>query len=121
MTITLKEVLESPLESGQMLVQTTHAMIDMTSRYSVFEYNHFGAKFPDIAHSIEGTYEALGYSDEFEFYFTSVAGEDFWDEIESMQRVRVAQVRLARPNYGWDDFDDHDYEEEYNDFGEFGF
>ncbi len=89
------------LSSGEVLATETHGLMDLSRREAVIEFNQRGAK----AHEIALIFEELGRRSP---TWEAVAVElnplptaEFLDEIEKFRRVRLASIRVARPNPTW--------------------
>jgi hypothetical protein len=94
------------LERAELLVTTTHAIINLRTREAIVEYNHRGAKASQLADVLEHVapmaskdYVGIHVS------LTPVVDEEFVKAISNFSRIRVASVKLAEPNQDW--YDDH--------------
>lgn len=92
------------LEAGEVVATKTHAMLDTELRLAVVEYNHRGAKAPDIASVIETSARRLSRWERLDFELNPVVDTEFVDAIDRFDRIRVATMRIARPNLDWTDF-----------------
>jgi len=95
------------LEPNDVLVQKTHVLIDTETRNVVVEFNGRGAKAHDIAELLQTIgLAAPGYRG-LELDFNPKAGEGFIREIERFSRIRIAALKLSRPNFNWTDHRNH--------------
>ena len=91
------------LRSGEIVAHKTHVLIDLSSRDAVIEYNHAGAKAGDIAWLIQEiaspnpTYSSLIVD------LNPVVDEQFLEAIDRFGRIRLASLRVSRPNIDWTD------------------
>lgn len=95
------------LEEGELVVERSYGILDPLSRKVVIMYNHYGAKAKDIAvllQTFARRRDEWGFLD---LEFAPIIGEDFIDEIDRFERVRVSSARFVRPNQDWTDFEDH--------------
>jgi hypothetical protein len=101
-TQSARERIES-LASGEIVATRTHAIINWNTREAIIEYNQRGAKASDLAHALEvvGT-KYTDYPD-ISVELNPIAGKDFFEEIDRFQRIRVASVKVVRPNVDWSD------------------
>jgi hypothetical protein len=95
------------LEPNDVLVQKTHVVIDMGSRNIIVEFNGRGAKAHDIAELLQTIGLAAPEYQGLEVDFNPKAGEDFIREIERFGRIRIAALKLSRPNFNWTDHRSH--------------
>jgi len=94
-------------QPGDVLVQKTHAMIGVNTRTAVIELNGRGAKAADIAELLQQVGRTELGDDAFTIDLNPRVCEDFIREIDRFQRVRMASLKLSRPNYNWTDHRDH--------------
>jgi hypothetical protein len=95
------------LRPNEVLASKTHVLIDLVTREAVVEYNHRGAKAGEIAGAIEMLTLRSGKYESISFELNPVADEGFIRAIDRFERIRLASVRLAKPNPGWSDDFDH--------------
>lgn len=91
------------LRPGEILATRTHGIIDLERREAIIEYNHRGAKAKDIAQ----TFQELGNArqivpEELTIELNQMVTEDFQRELDRFERIRVARVKVSRPNFDWD-------------------
>ncbi len=98
---------QGKLSPGDVLVQKTHAVIDAKSRTAVIELNGRGAKAADIADLLEQVARAELADDTLALDLNPRVCEDFVHEINRFGRIRVASLKLSRPNVSWTDHKDH--------------
>jgi hypothetical protein len=89
------------LSSGEVLATKTHGIIDLGQREAVIEFNHRGAK----AHEVASVFEELGRRnpnwDTLALELNPLPTAEFLTEIQKFRRVRLASIRVARPNPAW--------------------
>jgi hypothetical protein len=95
------------LEPNDVLVQKTHVVIDTESRNVIVEFNGRGAKAHDIAELLQTIGSASPECQGLVLDFNPKVGEDFIREIERFGRIRVAELKLSRPNFDWTDHRNH--------------
>ena len=93
-----------PLQPGDVLVNRTHALIDVKVRRAIVEFNLRGAKASDIAAVLQRSGRQLPGFEGLEVALTPVIGDDFAEALDSMERIKSARVRLRRPNFDWTDW-----------------
>jgi len=91
------------LSSAEIVGTRTHAIIDLRTREAVVEFNHRGAKASDIEYLIGHIARQFQEYDSLEFSLNMKVGKQFAEEVERFERVRVAKIKLARPNVDWND------------------
>jgi hypothetical protein len=89
------------LRPGEILATRTHGLIDLVSREAIIEYNHRGAKARDIADTLEELGQPLT-PNELTLELNPMVTETFQDELKRFKRIRVASVKISRPNFNWD-------------------
>lgn len=89
------------LRPGEILATRTHGLINLTSREAIIEYNHRGAKARDIAKTLEELGRPL-IPQELTIELNPMVTESFQHELERFKRIRVASVKVSRPNFDWD-------------------
>jgi hypothetical protein len=95
------------LRSGEVVAHKTHAMIDLASRQAIVEYNHRGAKAHDLATVLEEQARDALQDQSFVTELNPVADESFAEALGRFGRIRVASIRVARPNVDWTDHYNH--------------
>ena len=93
------------LAQGEVVATKTHALLNLSSRSAIIEYNHQGAKASDIAAVLESTGRVLGWQG-LKVELNPVVSESFIGEVERFDRIREATARMVRPNLGWGDWED---------------
>jgi hypothetical protein len=73
-------------------------MIDLATRQAVVELNSRGARADDIAELLEAAARTQEGWEKMTIAFHPVATKDFAHQIENFGRIRVASVKVARPN-----------------------
>lgn len=89
------------LEGGEMLATKTHVLADLTRREAIVEYNQRGAKAADIAATLEHVARVHANLGAVKIVFTPIADAQFLQAIDRFRRVRVASLKMARPNQDW--------------------
>jgi hypothetical protein len=95
------------LSRGEKLATKTHCAIDIATREAVVEYNFRGAKAGDIAEAIQAIGRSLTTWSDLEVELTPVVDQSFIQAVNSFQRIRVATVKMVRPNQDWTDYATH--------------
>jgi hypothetical protein len=93
------------LAQGEVVATKTHALVNLSSRTAIVEYNHQGAKASDIASVLGSTGRVLGWEG-LKVELNPLVSESFIGEVERFERIREATARLVRPNLGWSDWED---------------
>jgi hypothetical protein len=89
------------LQPGEIVATRTHALIDIGRREAIVEYNHRGAKASDIAVVLGAAgRQALGWKALY-VELTPKVDRSFVEGIDSFERIRVAGLRIIRPNVDW--------------------
>jgi hypothetical protein len=91
------------LKRGEIVATRTHAVVDIESREVIVEYNHAGAKAGDLASVITNSLSESETWRGLNVELNPVADEEFVKAIEKFRRIRLASLRVARPNPGWTD------------------
>jgi len=96
---------EHGLERGKIVVRKTLGVIDPERREAVIQFVHHGLRAYQIAQLLEKFARSLDTEfAELSLEFTPVAGVSFLQELEDFSRIQSAAVRLARPNYDWEEY-----------------
>ena len=91
------------LHGDQILATRTHAIIDLTAKEGIIEYNQRGAKAFDLAFVLEEAATQIGLGEKFTVELIAAADKSFLDALERFGRIKVASVKVAQPNFDWDD------------------
>ena len=91
------------LRDGEIVASKTHMLMNLTRREATVEYNHLGAKASDIASLLEDLARSQPQFDTLELSLNPVVDEEFIRAIDRFGRIRVASIRVARPNPDWSD------------------
>lgn len=97
---------ERGLERGKVVVRKTLGVLDPGRREVVVQLVHNGVRAAQIAQLIERfaqRAEPERYGD-LSVEFTPIPGESFLQELEHFQRIQATRIRLARPNYDWEEY-----------------
>ena len=90
------------LRANEILATRTHALIDLKTRTIVVEYNRGGAKAYDLLNIIWNLAKTLGYEN-LTMEMPPIIGESFLKELAQFRRVRMATIKMVRPNTNWND------------------
>jgi hypothetical protein len=96
-----------PLASGEIVATRTHGVIDVERREAIIEYNHSGAKAPDIASVLQSLAERVTRAEWFQFELNPKADQTFLEDLARFRSVKVASIKMARPNPNWTDYESH--------------
>lgn len=91
------------LRNREVVVSKTHAMIDPERREAIIEYNHRGAKAQHIAKAMEEIADRMPEYSGLDFELTPIADDSFTEAIGKFERIRLATLRVAKPNVSWTD------------------
>jgi hypothetical protein len=91
------------LRTGEIVAHKTHGMIHLQSREAIIEYNHRGAKAADVSHVLEELARRTKQFKTLALELNPVADVEFVKAIDRFERIRVASLRVARPNMDWTD------------------
>jgi hypothetical protein len=97
---------ERGLERGKVVVRKTLGLLDPARRECVVQLVHHGVRAGQIAHLIEQSARAAypGQYAQLSLELAPVAGTSFLEELERFNRIQAAKMRLARPNYDWEEY-----------------
>lgn len=95
------------LETGEMLATKTHVLVDLSRREAIIEYNQKGAKASDVASTLEHIGRQQAGLTDLNLEFTAVIDAQFLQAIERFRRIRLATIKMARPNQDWTDHAEH--------------
>ena len=104
-TLSQEERIEQ-LEKGEVIVTKTHGAVDFSTRNVVIEYNHRGAKADDIFDYFTELLLKHTALAELNLELVPVPGTGFIEAVESLKRIRAAEVRIVKPNIDWTDAED---------------
>ena len=95
---------ENILGDAEVLTEAAHFVVAPAKRRAAIEYVRRGPKAWLLGVAIEGilktNYPELS---DFNFEFTPIIGDNFISEINSFKRIRMAHIRVTKPNVGWTD------------------
>ena len=91
------------LTDKQVVATRTYGVIDLKEREAIIEYNQRGAKAHDIAMLLEETGRKVGLGPEFAVEINPTVDESFLASLERFGRIKVANIKVARPNLDWTD------------------
>lgn len=97
---------DAEVARGEMVATRTHAIVDLASREAIVEYNHRGAKAVDIATVIGVAGRRLPGWYGLWVELNPKVEEGFVEAINEFERIRVAQMKIARPNQDWEEWRD---------------
>jgi hypothetical protein len=93
---------ENILGEAEILSQAAHLLVSATKRRAVIEYVRQGPKASILSVAIEGLlrkhYPNLH---NIGFEFAPIVSENFTAEINAFERIRIAKIRVIRPNASW--------------------
>lgn len=89
------------LSAGEVLATKTHGRIDLRRRIAVIEFNQRGAKAQDIAQIFENLGRLDPKQSQLAVELNPIATSKFLDELARFKRIRMADIRVARPNPDW--------------------
>lgn len=95
------------LGSGEIVATKTHALINLQTREAIVEYNHRGAKASDIARVLQAVGKRHTEYADVIVDLNPVVDEEFLRALEHFERIRVADLKVARPNVDWTENYDH--------------
>lgn len=91
------------LTPRQVVATRTYGIIDLKSREAIIEYNQRGAKAHDISQLLEETGRKIGLGADFSVELNPVVDDNFLVALDRFGRIKVAQMKVARPNLDWSD------------------
>lgn len=91
------------LRAAEMVAVKTHGLIDLETREAIIEYNQKGAKASDIQQALERAAETLERFALATVELNPVADRTFIEAIEGFDRIKLATLKIARPNIDWTD------------------
>ncbi|MFA6029838.1 MAG: hypothetical protein WC969_08295 [Elusimicrobiota bacterium] len=91
------------LKEEEVLAHKTHCIFDAAKRLAVIEYNHKGAKAERIGEALEQLLRRIEKYRGVTVELNPQADESFLAAIERFERVRMASLKIARPNLDWND------------------
>lgn len=91
------------LRDEEILAHKTHCIIDAAKRIAVIEYNHRGAKSERIGEALEMLLRTNPRYAGVTVELNPQADESFIAAIDRFERVKVASLKIARPNLDWND------------------
>lgn len=97
---------ERGLEHGKVVVRKTLGLLDPSRRECVVQLVHHGVRADQIARLIERSARVADperYA-QLAFELTPIAGTSFLQELDRFDRIQGARMRLARPNYDWEEY-----------------
>jgi hypothetical protein len=89
------------LQPGEIVATRTHALIDVQRREAIVEYNHRGAKANDIAVVLGAAGRHAPDWQALHVELSPKVDRSFVEGIDSFERIRVAGLRIIRPNFDW--------------------
>lgn len=92
------------LQRGEFAATKTHVLIDTATREAYVEYTHRGAKATDIGPAVADIASRLlqKYRGT-QLTFAPVVDATFLEAIDQLDRIRLASMRVVRPNQDWSD------------------
>jgi hypothetical protein len=92
-----------PLTGRQVMATRTYGVIDLKSREAIIEYNQRGAKARDIAALLEAMGRKVGFGSDFAVELNPTVDHSFLEALERFGRIKIANMRVVRPNFDWTD------------------
>jgi hypothetical protein len=86
----------------EMFSTDTYGVIDLLTKEAIIQYNQKGAKAENIA-EVFGKLAGHATGNDHSVVLVPVADKSFFEAIQSMDRVRVATIKVAKPNDNWQD------------------
>lgn len=87
----------------ELLSTRTHAVLDLRTRYVTVEFNMRGAKASHVLALIWMIAQKLEGMKDLTMEMPPIIGGEFLQELEKYSRIRVAQIKMVRPNSNWED------------------
>lgn len=95
---------EAALGEAEVFSQATHVVVAPNSRRAAVEYVRRGIKAAFLGAAIEGVLRAnVEEFSNLRLELVAVPAGSFVSEINQFERIRVASIRLTRPNASWTD------------------
>lgn len=91
------------LTPKQIVGTKTHVVINIKAREAAVEFNYRGAKAADVEYLLGKIGRRLPEFDSLEFNLNVKVSESLIAEIDRFERIRVAKIKVARPNIDWTD------------------
>lgn len=88
------------LATREVMATRTHAIVNLTNRDVVVEYNHRGAKARDIANLIAHA-ATVKLGSQVTVELAPVASPDFAKAIDKFETIKIASLNVVRPNLNW--------------------
>lgn len=85
------------------VIHLTHGVINPETRVAAIEYVHRGAKARDVTQALESAARTVERWPELSLSLSPIAQDSFWEDLRRYERIRVASIKMARPNPGWTD------------------
>lgn len=95
------------LDPAEIVATKTHVLVNLDRREAIVEYNHRGAKAQDIAAVLGRSARRLSEWSSAYVELAPKVDRKFVEAIDTFERVRIAGLRVTRPNQDWTDWDDH--------------
>ncbi|HVW55565.1 MAG TPA: hypothetical protein VHC00_07785 [Rhizobiaceae bacterium] len=95
---------ETDLRGSEVLSQATHMFVSPEERRASIEYVRRGVKAVMLGPAIEGVLsQNIQELRRLRIEFTPRTTEDFVREIQEFERIRLAAIRITKPNASWTD------------------
>jgi hypothetical protein len=91
------------LGDTEIVATKTHGLVDIPRKEAIIEYNQRGAKATDIARILTAAGRSVSDDDTLQIDLNPVADVEFVHALDRFERIRVASLKVARPNPGWSD------------------
>jgi hypothetical protein len=89
------------LGAREVMATRTHAIVNLSNRDTVVEYNHRGAKARDLAQLIAVSGQKALKRDDLIVELSPVAAPDFAKAIDDFETIKIASLNIIRPNLNW--------------------
>lgn len=91
------------LQRNEFVAEKTHAVFDLKKRQFLIEYVQRGAKAYHLSDLLQFLARKIFDDPDIMFTLNPDISEDFIKEVGRFERIRVATMRLSRPNQDWTD------------------
>jgi hypothetical protein len=91
------------LTGTQVVATRTYGVIDLQYHEAIIEYNHRGAKAHDIAALLEEIGRTVGLGRQFAVEINPTVDDSFLAALDRFGRIKLANMKVARPNFDWTD------------------
>lgn len=89
------------LSTREVVATRTHVVFDLPTRLAVVEYNHRGAKAPDVARLLQISGRRMSAYRKLDVELAPVPSPDFARAVNEFDVIKIASLNLVRPNLNW--------------------